>query len=437
MRIAVIGAGKMGLPLACRFAQQGGSVIACDVRRDVVDRINTGECPIDEPEVPGLLREMVETGRLRASADTRAAIREVDVVVVIVPALLTSERYPDLSAIESVTRQIAAELRPGMLVSYETTLPVGQTRRLGEMLGASGLQAGRDFSLVFSPERVKSQHVVEHLARIPKVVGGIDTESARKGAEFYRRYLGAPILNVQTLEAAEMTKLAGMVYRDVNIALANELARFAERNGIDFQQVVAAANNDGEAALLASGIGVGGHCTPVYPYLLMHDARKQGVPLQLAEVGRAVNDDQPRWMLDRLEADWQPLRGKSAVILGLGFRPQVREHIFSPAFQIREELNARGVKAILHDPLYSDEEIRAHGFVPTDLSPLPKVDFVILNTAHREYYALPFGEWASRGLRAVIDGRTIWDANQVVDAGLVYVGCGKPSLQPQEIAENV
>ena len=208
--------------------------------------------------------------------------------------LLTADHQADLSIIHSVTRQIAEGLHPGMMVSYETTLPVGGTRSLIPFLESSGLKAGIDFDLVFSPERVKSRRLLLRLTENPKVVGGITPAAAERAEQFYRTYLGAPVINVNTLEAAELVgKLAGMVYRDVNIALSNELARYAENVGVDFASVIAAANTDQEAALLTPGIGVGGHCTPVYPYFLLQDADLRGIDAELTSRARTLNDQQP------------------------------------------------------------------------------------------------------------------------------------------------
>ena len=247
MNIAVIGAGKMGLPLACVFAERGGRVIACDANPHVVEAINSGRSPIDEPGVQDILQRAVQDGRLSATADTIAAVAQSEAVVVIVPVLLTLEKKADTGIIESVTRQIALGLRRGTMVSYETTLPIGGTRALLPILESGGLRGGREFDLVFSPERVKSRLVIQRLTKNPKIVGGLTPEAAARAAAFYGEYLGAPVINVGALETAEMVKLAGMVYRDVNIALANELARYCEAAGIDFPAVVQAANNDGEA----------------------------------------------------------------------------------------------------------------------------------------------------------------------------------------------
>lgn len=426
MRSVVIGAGKMGLPLACQFASRGAHVVACDAKSEVVDSINRGISPIDEPGIPELLAEMVQARRLTATTDIPAAAAEADVVVVIVPVLLTSDFRADTSIIESVSHQIAKGLKRGTLVSYETTLPVGGTRRLAKVLEESGLKAGEDFDVVFSPERVKSAMVLDCLSKNLKVVGGISKRSAERGVSFYSEYLGAPVENVETVEAAEMVKLAGMVYRDVNIALSNELARYAEKVGVDYGLVLRAANDDPEAALLLPGIGVGGHCTPVYPYFIIRDSEERGVESGLAKLARHINDKQPAHTLERLENVWGPLKGRRAMILGLGFRPQIKEHICSPAFQLREELVRRGAQVSLHDPLYSAEEICGHGFLPATLSDPVVPEVLILNTAHELYQNLDFAYFAARGLKVVVDGRNLWSGNQVRQAGLLYLGIGRP-----------
>ena len=188
MKIAVIGAGKMGLPLACAFADHGGDVTACDVSPGTVHAINAGTAPFDEPGLSELLARVVSEGRLRATADTRAAVSESDVCVVIVPVTLTPGKGADLSIIESATEEIAAGLRRGMMVIFETTLPVGQTRRLGSILEKTGLRAGVDFDLVFSPERVKSRAVLRLLTVNPKVIGALTPAGAARAEVFYREY---------------------------------------------------------------------------------------------------------------------------------------------------------------------------------------------------------------------------------------------------------
>lgn len=424
MKVAVIGAGKMGLPIACQLAGRGATVLACDVNESLVSLLNRGECPFEEPGLGALLKRVVAEGKLTATTDTSGAVAVSDVIIVIVPVLLTPERRADLRHIHAVSKQIGQALQRNSLVIFETTLPVGTTRSLVPLLESGGKRAGVDFQLVFSPERVKSRYVLRYLAETPKVVGGLTPEAATRATDFYREYLGAPVTDVGSPEAAELVKLAGMVYRDVNIALANEIARYADAIGIEYAPIAAAANTDGEAALLMPGIGVGGHCTPVYPYFLIHDAVARGMKPAITELGRHINDQQPDATIARLEAAWKPVSGRRVMILGLGFRPEVKEHTCSPAFQVRDVLLERGAVVELCDPLYTAEEIRAFGFTPGDLNDSPAPEAIILVTAHGAFMHLDFADLAQRGLQAAVDGRNAWDSVQAKQSGVIYVGIG-------------
>lgn len=421
MKVVVVGAGKMGLPLACVFASRGASVTAIDVDERVVASINAGRPTFEEPGVDELLAENVRAGRLRATTDIAAATAECDVCVVIVPVMLDEQGAADLRTVTAVSEQLAANLKAGSLVSFETTLPVGTTRDLGAIIARGGLTPGVDFDLAFSPERVKSRQVLAHLFQNPKIVGGINSRSTQRAREFYEEFLGAPVIALDSLEAAELAKLAGMIYRDVNIALANELARYSAAVGVNFEPVREAANTDGEAALLQPGIGVGGHCTPVYPHFLIRHAASRGIPATLAATARAVNDSQPGAML----AQAGDLRGMHVLIFGLGFRPGVKETAYSPAFALRDEVLRRGGIPRVRDPMYTEDEIREQGFDPDGDG---RSDVIVLNTAHPEFADTDFSALAGQGAKVVVDGRNFWDPARVRAAGLRYVGVGAPEV---------
>jgi len=421
----------MGLPLACVFAERGAQVAVCDVNPALVERIDAGECPYEEPGLPELMQQVYQAGRLRATTDTAEATASSETIVVIVPAHLTPDKDIDYRILRSASVDVGRGLREGSLVSYETTVSVGGTRNnlIPILEEYSGLTAGRDFHVCFSPERVKANLVLARLKDTPKVTGGIDEVSCRKAVEFYSEYLGAPVNDVGPLEAAEFTKLAGMLFRDVNIALVNELAAFSEAAGIDFDRVRRAANENGEAGLLIPGIGVGGHCTPVYPYFMTKESRRWGITQRLAEAAREINDRQPGRCVDRLADSWRVLRGRRVHILGLAFRPGVKVDTFSPAFSLRDELDKHQAAVTLEDPYYSDEEIRAAGFTPARVGH-DRTEAVILNTAHPEFADPDFRRWASSGVEAVVDGRSFWDPDAVEGAGLVYLAVGQRACGP-------
>jgi nucleotide sugar dehydrogenase len=426
MNIVVVGGGKMGLPLACMFANHGANVTVCDKNPSIVESINKGIDPHGEPEQDVFVREGQISGRLRATVDTCSAVRGAHAVVILVSALLNENRDIDWANLVAASTDVAKGLGAGTLVSYETTVPVGGCRHtLIPVLETSGLKAGRDFYAVFSPERVKSRFVFARLLDTPKVIGGFDQISAHKGVEFYQKWLGAPTVNVGSLEAAELVKLAGMIYRDVNIGIVNELAEYAERAGIDLWPILRAANTDGETFLLQPGIGVGGHCTPVYPYFLMNSAARDGAPLDLAPRARALNERQPDRQLKRLERALGGLRGRRIHILGLAFRPQVPEDAYSPAWALSRLLLEVGAVPTIEDPLYDDPTIYKKGFVPDRIR--EGIDAVVLNTAHPEYHDPDFEEWRGYGIKGILDGRGIWDGQRATAAGLIYIGVGRPS----------
>lgn len=427
MNVSVIGVGKMGLPIAVWIASQGAKVWACDHNPAVVESIQVGRPDVDEPGVRELLAEVLAAGRLQATSDTATAVADSDVVIVIVPAVLTDDNHADLRNMEAASSDIARGLRPGTLVVYETTVPVGTTReRMIPVLRSSGLEPGADFYVAYSPERVKSRLVMRYLAETPKVIGGFDDPSAAAASSFYQTYLKAPVIDVGPLEAAEFVKLAGMVYRDVNIALANQLAAYAETIGFDVAPIIEAANTDGETELLSPGIGVGGHCTPVYPYFLIHDAERRRVDVSLPAGAREVNDLQADRAVARLRTSLGGLAGCRVGVLGLGFRPEVKEHICSPTFLVEASLRSYGAEARVHDPLYTEAELASHGFTawhPGQLAAWAP-EALVLVTAHRAFSDLDLAALRAAGLRAVVDGRRFWDPGALNALGLSYLGVG-------------
>lgn len=426
MRIVVVGGGKIGLPLACMFARHGAKVTVCDINAALVDEINAGVDPHKEPQQDRYVEESVECGNLRASTDTTGSVRDADAIVVIVTALLTPERDIDYGNLVAATAALAKGMKRGVLVSYETTLPIGGARSVlaPALEKGSSMRCGEDFHLVFSPERVKSRRIFERLLDTPKIVGGYNAAAATAGENFYRDYLRAPVINVGTLEAAEFVKLSGMIYRDVNIALANELAGYAEKAGLNIWPLIQATNTDGETNMLLPGIGVGGHCTPVYPYFLINGAARLGIKQQFAGLARRINEYQPKHTVDRLASVLGTLNGKHIHILGHAFRPQVAEDAMTLSYPLRDALEGYGANVTIEDPLFDATALTRRGLSPGSLAADLNIEAIILNTAHPEYSDPDFAGWRRRGIRAVVDGRNYWKKAAAVEAGLIYIGIG-------------
>jgi nucleotide sugar dehydrogenase len=415
VKIAVVALGKIGLPLAVQFATKGNHVTGCDVNQGTVDLVNLGKEPFPgENDLAAKLSQVVASGALVATTDTTKAVAQADAVVIVVPLFVDDNGVPDFGWMDAATSAVAQGLKPGTLVSYETTLPVGTTRQrfTPKLEELSGLKAGKDFFVVFSPERVFTGRVFADLRKYPKLVGGIDSASAAHGVAFYEAVLDfdeRPDLNrangvwdLGSAEASEMAKLAETTYRDVNIGLANQFARFAEGVGIDVQQVIAASNSQPFSHIHQPGIAVGGHCIPIYPrFYLWNDPEATVV-----RAAREANAQMPEHAVDLLEEEMQSLAGKRIAVLGASYRGGVKETAFSGVFPVVNALEARGAKVLVQDPMYSDDELRGLGFAPYRLG--EKIDGAIIQADHAEYRTLKSADLP--GASAIVDGRRVLDA---------------------------
>jgi len=385
--VTVVGAGKMGLPLAAQFASHGWAVIAVDVNAAVVGAINEGRAHVaEEPGLAERVGEAHAAGRLRATTDGTAAARESDVVVLIVPVMLDDEQHPDYRHMDAAVDAIAPGVRAGATVIFETTLPVGDTRnRYAPLLeAATGLAADRDFFVAFSPERLFTGAVFRNLATYPKLVGGIGPVSTERAARFYASVLDAEVVAMSTSEAAELSKLADTTYRDLNIAFANELARYADRIGVDILEVIRAANSQPYSHIHQPGLGVGGHCIPVYPHFLLSRAPE----MELVEVARRANDGQVEVAIRALKEELGSLEDVPVLVLGLTYREGVKELAYSRGLALIEELVAAGARVAAWDPLLSTEEVERCGAAPWAWGTPSDARAIVVQTADPAFRAL-------------------------------------------------
>ena len=428
MKISVIGMGKIGLPLAVQFASKGHQVYGVDVVARTVDQINAGVEPFPgEAELDVRLPQVVSAGNLTATLDGVAAVADSDAVVVVVPVVVDEDAVPDFRAMDAATQTIAAGLkqaaangRTGILLSYETTLPVHTTRErfVPALEAASGLNAGRDFLLCHSPERVYTGRVFADLRKYPKLVGGIDAESAAAAVRFYEAVLdfderpdlkrGNGVWDLGSAEAAELAKLAETTYRDVNIGLANQFARFADRTGIDIFQVIEASNSQPFSHIHQPGPAVGGHCIPVYPrFYLFNDPEAS-----IVRAARESNLAQPAYLVGLLEGllggatGGGGLAGRKVLVLGAAYRGGgVKETAFSGVYGLVAALAGDGAVPYVSDPLYSAEELAALGLPAYE--PGTEVEGIIVHTEHEEYRDLSAADFP--GVKVLVDGRNVTD----------------------------
>lgn len=428
MKIAVVGLGKIGLPLAAQFANKGHEVIGIDINAETVATVNAGQEPFPgEAHLDEYLARLVPAGNLRATKSYAEAIPGADAIVIVVPLFVDNEGKPDFGWMDVATKDLADHLTANTLVIYETTLPVGTTRTRWKpaIEGGSGLTEGTDFHLVFSPERVLTGRVFEDLRKYPKLLGGLSAEGAKAAVAFYEQVLdfderpdlerGNGVWDLGSAEASEMAKLAETTYRDVNIGLANQFAVFAEKAGIDVFQVIDASNSQPYSHIHRPGIAVGGHCIPVYPRLYLSNDPDATV----VRAAREANAAMPAHAVDLLETSYGDLTGVRVVVLGAAYRGGVKETAFSGVFPTVDELAKRGAVVSVHDPLYSDAELTKLGFTPAALG--DEVDAVVVHTDHAEYADLTSADLP--GAKHIIDGRGILNAS-AFGASVRRIGIG-------------
>lgn len=433
MKIAVIGLGKIGLPLAAQFADKGHEVVGVDINPDTVATINDGREPFPgEAQLSEYLARLVPAGSIRATTSCAEALPGADAIVIVVPLFVDEDGKPDFGWLDFATSDIAANLTPGTLVSYEATLPVGTTRnRWKPMLeDGSGLTEGIDFHLVFSPERVLTGRVFEDLRKYPKLLGGLSSEGATTATKFYEDVLdfderpdldrGNGVWDLGSAEAAEMAKLAETTYRDVNIGLANQFAIFAETVGIDVFQVIDASNSQPYSHIHRPGIGVGGHCIPVYSRLYLSSHPEATV----VRAAREANAAMPAHAVGLLKAAYGDLEDARVVVLGAAYRGDVKETAFSAVFATVEELGEEGAVVAVHDPLYSDDELEGLGFVAFHLG--EPVDAAIVQADHAGYRDVTVADLP--GVKVIVDGRNV--LGRIVDVNLTIVTLGRGELRP-------
>lgn len=429
MKIAVVGLGKIGLPLAVQFADKGHDVVGIDINDVVVDLVNQGSEPFPgEANLQEKLGQLVPAGKIRATSDYADAIPEVEAIVVVVPLFVNDETWePDFGWMESATRSFAEHLKPGTLVSYETTLPVGTTRNRWKPLieSVSGLREGTDFDLVFSPERVLTGRVFADLKKYPKLVGGLSSSGAERAVEFYNSVLdfdqrpdlerGNGVWDLGSAEAAEMAKLAETTYRDVNIGLANQFARFAEKNGIDIYQVIEASNSQPFSHIHRPGIAVGGHCIPVYPRLYLYNDPDATV----VRAAREANMAMPQHAVDLAKsAAGDTLVGKKVAVLGASYRGGVKETAFSGVFPTVLSLEENGAQVAVHDPMFTESELTKFGFAPYRIG--EPVDVIFIQADHAEYRDLTPSDFP--GVQVLLDGRRITSPSQWSTVTRIVIG---------------
>lgn len=416
-KICVIGLGKIGLPLACAISSAPGYMLmGLDVQEEVVENINSGVSTVyGEPGLDQLVNRLAGQGKLSASSSYKDAVSGAQIIVIATPLYIDSENQPDFKMLDDVIDSIGPFLNKDTLIILETTVPIGTTRKRiwNRLLRLTGFSES-DFFVAFSPERVSTGTFFRDLSNYPKVVGGVNVESAKRAADFYRSFIefseeardrfGEQVISVmESAESAEFVKLAETCYRDLNIALANQLQNHASSLGLRFKEIRNTANSQPYSHIHTPGIWVGGHCIPVYPHFYLWT----DPGATLIELGRIVNKKRPNDVAQILAGDFSHLRDSEIVVLGIAYRGGVKESASSGAFEIVRQLQKRGFQKItVSDPLFSHKELISMGLTPS--TSWESVKVAILHTDHQEYRSLKSRDFPQ--LELMIDGRGLLNA---------------------------
>ncbi len=404
--VGVVGLGYVGLPLAVTFAEGGVPVLGLDAIQSKVDQINGGESYIEDI-ASDRLAALVDAGLVRATTSWDE-LRGVDAILICLPTPLTEHREPDLSAVLGAAESLAQRLRPGHLVVLESTTYPGTTREeLAPVLERSGLKAGRDFHLAFSPERVDPGRTDWTTATTPKVVGGLTPECTRRAMELYGRACET-LVPVGSPEVAELTKLLENVFRSVNIALVNELAMLCDRMDIDVWDVIdAAATKPFGYMPFRPGPGLGGHCIPIDPFYLTWKAREFDLHTEFIELAGKVNSQMPIFCVTKvgraLNSRRKAMNGSRVLVMGVSYKADVNDTRESPSLRIIQLLQADGAVVDYHDPHVPELPKLGMSSVALDASGLAAYDVVVVVTAHSGM------DWAmvARESQLVVDLRNV------------------------------
>lgn len=434
LTVAVYGMGYVGTAIAAVWLRAGARVIGVDVDVDKVRRFEACEFKLSDRQVEGELKRLKDM--IRYTTDGVEASRLSNVKIVTVPIYLGKDKRPVFDAFKSALEGIARGLKAGDLVIIESSVPPGTTMdvALPILEGVSGLRVERDFALAYSPERIYVGRAIADIEeRYPKVIGGVGPVSSRVAATLYGSIAKKGVMVLSNPTAAEFEKLAEGVYRDVNIALANELAQLARLLGLDFDEVREAANSQPYSNIHKPGPGVGGSCIPVYPYFLMYAAERVGFNMRLTQTARGINEYAPAYVVELVKTAANELgvaRPKVAV-LGLAFRGDVDDTRLSPSYDIVNYIRG-SMDVVVHDPYVThDKTLEEWGIRLTNSieEALREASVVVIATDHSEYGKLTLSriaELTGLGRVAVVDARHMIKDWKSPPPGVIYLAVGRP-----------
>ena len=451
LTVAVIGFGYVGSCVAATLADRGFDVIGVDTDPRLVEELARGHFRLEEAGLADLVFRGIDSGKLRVTNDI-GETAGADVILISVGTPVRDDGSLADEQLRLACRALATHLRPGHLVVLKSTVPPGTTRNIVlPELERSGLRGGADFGLAFTPERLAEGTALAELRAFPIVAGGYGEDSVRDVVEFWRRGLGVEVIQCDSIEAAEIVKLASNWWIDLNIALANELAKFCALYGVDVLDVVSGANTipkgTGNVNILLPSVGVGGSCLTKDPWMVWNSAQRHGVDIRTAPAGREVNAGMPEYTaqlaIDELVRQGKDPARSTIAVLGLAFKNNTGDLRATPTLDAVKAFTKAGSTVRIHDPLVDREEIEPlFGISPTDTveETVRDADCVAILALHRDFEDIDFAALPVAGSCVILDGRAYYSKERIdelVAAGFVYRGIGRgEALVPPDDGEG-
>ena len=437
VKVCVIGIGRIGLPTALSFANSGYNTIGMDINKNLVEKINNGVFPLkDEPGYDVMFDKVINDKKFSATSKIQDIVPNSDVILLSLPTPMNSLNIPDYSALKSVGKQLHDYLTYGSLVIVESTIEPGfiENTLIPIIEGSDHkLKAGKDFAIGVCPETANPGQILNDFEKLPRLIGAIDEKTRDMIKKIYRHVFTVDLIPMPNCKTANAVKLTTNVFRDLNIAFVNELAILFEELGIDIMTVLEAAKTKYNFQIHYPGPGVGGPCLPVNSYQYLNTAKEIGLSLKTVQAGREINEGMPshivRLLSNAFEEQEKSLDGSTILILGVSYKPDIKDIQISPAQNIIEKLKNMNVDIRIYDPYFKSENVFGINTESDLIDALPNCDGIILVTSHKEFHNIDPKFLSSKMRNPVfIDSRCILDQNDAINAGLIYRGLGRGKI---------
>ena len=435
LKVCVVGIGRIGLPTALSFAKAGLQTIGVDINEKLVNSINTGNFPLkDEPGYEKIFDEVRKNGNFSATTNINEAIPKSDLILLSLPTPMDEKNIPHYSALESVSKQLSRILQSNSLIVVESTIEPGfiENNLINIIEGTNMLYVGKNFTIGVCPENANPGEILHDFSSLPRLVGGIDEQTTNIITVIYDHVFSVELVTMPDCKTANAVKLTTNVFRDINIAFINELSLMFEKLGIDTLKVLEAAKKKYNFQIHYPGAGVGGPCLPINSYQLLNAARRAGVNLDMIKAGRQINEKMPEHVieltLDAFKEHNKSIQNSDVLVLGISYKPDVKDIQLTPAEHIIEKLQKLGVNVHIYDPYFSSGQIFGINVEENFDVIISKVDAAIIVTAHKEFKKITPSIFNQMKSPILIDTQGIIDPADAKQAKLIFRGLGRGKL---------